>query len=240
MSEENLGDQGFSFNDKRRIDPETGAPRESAPTDESTSADSPAAEQAPEAAEQAPEDVEQVAADASAAADDTQPGDETSDLGVEIPDDASELTDPPAQAGTDGNVDVAAEALADLKRLNAEYASYRMRSQRERDVAKAEGMTSVVNALIPVLDEVRLARENGDVTGPFETHTKKLLESLTKLGIEQYGEVGEPFDPAIHEALMQQPSDDVEADTVFLVMQPGYKIGDRVLRAARVGVHVPN
>ena len=102
------------------------------------------------------------------------------------------------------------------------------------------GTIKVVEALIPVLDEVKLARENGDVTGPFETHVNKLVESLNKLGVEQYGEVGDEFDPNIHEALMQQPSDEVENPTLFLVMQPGYRIGDRILRPARVAVAEPD
>ncbi|WCE39713.1 nucleotide exchange factor GrpE [Brevibacterium sp. BDJS002] len=68
---------------------------------------------------------------------------------------------------------------------------------------------------------------------------KKLVDSLSKVGVEQYGEVGDEFDPRLHEALMQQPSDDVETPTVFLVMQPGYRMGERVIRAARVGVQQP-
>ena len=67
----------------------------------------------------------------------------------------------------------------------------------------------------------------------------KLVESLNKLGVEQYGEVGDEFDPNLHEALMQQPSDEVETPTLFLVMQPGYRIGERIIRAARVGVQQP-
>ena len=99
-------------------------------------------------------------------------------------------------------------------------------------IANANGRQSVarsrlVEALIPVLDEVRLAQENGDVSGAFETHVTKLVDSLTKVGVEQYGEVGDEFDPRLHEALMQQPSDDVETPTIFLVMQPGYRLGDR-------------
>ncbi|MBR7502835.1 nucleotide exchange factor GrpE, partial [Mycobacterium tuberculosis] len=100
----------------------------------------------------------------------------------------------------------------------------------------AGGTIKVVEALVPVLDEVRLAQENGDVSGPFEAHVNKLLDALAKVGVEQYGAVGDEFDPRLHEALMQQPSDDVEVPTVFMVMQPGYRMGDRIIRAARVGV----
>ncbi|RAE29423.1 nucleotide exchange factor GrpE, partial [Burkholderia multivorans] len=128
----------------------------------------------------------------------------------------------------------AAAHLADLKRINAEYAAYRMRADRERERAAAGGTIKVVEALVPVLDEVRLAQENGDVSGPFEAHVNKLLDALAKVGVEQYGAVGDEFDPRLHEALMQQPSDDVEVPTVFMVMQPGYRMGDRIIRAARV------
>ena len=134
---------------------------------------------------------------------------------------------------------LAAERLADLQRINAEYAAFRMRAKREQDRAREAGVQSVVEALYPVLDELRLAQENGDLTGPFETHAKKLIASLEKVGVVQFGEPGEEFDPSIHEALMQQPSDEVETATVFLVMQPGYRLGDRVIRAARVGVQAP-
>ena len=204
------GDQGFSFKDNRRIDPETGQAGDGA--------DAPESEQQPEAQQGA----EQPAADAS-------------DLGVEIPDDASSIEDAEPQPESDE----AKRYLDDLQRLNAEYAAYRRRSERDQEVARAAGLQGAVEALMPVLDEVKLAREAGDVTGAYEKHVDRLLEVLGKLDVVQYGEVGEVFDPNIHDALMQQPSADVEEPTVFMVMQPGYKIGERVIRAARVGVHLP-
>ncbi|GAA2092186.1 MULTISPECIES: nucleotide exchange factor GrpE [Brevibacterium] len=223
------GGPGFSFSDKRRIDPETGEvrPQEGAAQD---------ADEAPAASEAAASGAEGAQPEQSPA------GADASDLGVEIPDDASELDGEPA-AGTGeeltGDAKRAAEALEDLQRLNAEYAAYRMRAGRDQERAREAGVVSVAEALIPVLDEVRLARENGDVTGPFEVHVTKLFEALEKLGVEQFGEVGEEFDPAHHEALMQQPSEEVDGPTVFMVMQPGYRLGERVIRAARVGVQQP-
>lgn len=209
---------GFTFSDKRRVDPNTGEVR---PEADAQSASAGAGEEptADPNAEQA------AAADAS-------------DLGVDIPADASGLEDTEPAAEPEPGSE-AAGYLADLKRINAEYAAYRMRADRERERAALGGTIKVVEALIPVLDEVKLARENGDVTGPFETHVNKLVESLNKLGVEQYGEVGDEFDPNLHEALMQQPSDEVETPTLFLVMQPGYRIGERIIRAARVGVQQP-
>ncbi|WP_209324003.1 nucleotide exchange factor GrpE [Brevibacterium renqingii] len=217
---------GFTFSDKRRVDPNTGEVRPEA-DDQSASAGV---------------DEEQVAdpnSDQVSDADQTGSGSaDASDLGVDIPADASDLEDTEPSAEPEPGSEAAAH-LADLKRINAEYAAYRMRADRERERAALGGTIKVIEALIPVLDEVKLARENGDVTGPFETHVNKLIESLGKLGVEQYGEVGDEFDPNIHEALMQQPSDDVENPTVFLVMQPGYRIGERIIRAARVGVQQP-
>lgn len=210
------GDQGFSFKDNRRIDPETG---QACPAGQAgDGADASESEQQPEAQQGA----EQPAADAS-------------DLGVEIPDDASGIEDAEPQPESDE----AKRYLDDLQRLNAEYAAYRRRSERDQEVARAAGLQGAVEALMPVLDEVKLAREAGDVTGPYEKHVDRLLEALGKLDVVQYGEAGEVFDPNIHDALMQQPSADVEEPTVFMVMQPGYKIGERVIRAARVGVHLP-
>lgn len=222
-------EQGFSFSDKRRIDPETGEVRNAADP----------AGPAPAGSGGAPGSDPQAAAPAG-------PGGEPVDPQVDVPDDLSGLDDTPAPAegAPEGEAEsadarLAAERLADLQRINAEYAAFRMRAKREQDRAREAGVQSVVEALYPVLDELRLAQENGDVTGPFETHANKLVASLEKIGVVQFGEPGEEFDPNIHEALMQQPSDEVETATVFLVMQPGYRLGDRVIRAARVGVQAP-
>ena len=161
------------------------------------------------------------------------------DLGIDIPDDASSLDDAATDEPLSEDAQLAAERLADLQRINAEYAAYRMRATREQERAKESGVVSLAEALIPVLDEARLAEENGDVTGPFEVHVTKLFATLEKAGVVQYGKAGEEFDPAYHEALMQQPSDEVDGPTIFMVMQPGYRYGERIIRAARVGVQQP-
>ncbi|SMX98282.1 molecular chaperone GrpE [Brevibacterium sp. 239c] len=221
---------GFTFSDKRRIDPDTGELR---PEADSASASAEAGEADVAAGADGTDDVQNADEDLA----------DASDLGVDIPTDASTLNDTEAAPGEEAAEPEpgteAAAYLADLKRINAEYAAYRMRTDRERERAATGGTIKAIEALIPVLDEVRLAQENGDVTGPFETHVNKLVDSLNKVGVEQYGDVGDEFDPRLHEALMQQPSDDVETPTVFLVMQPGYRLGDRVIRAARVGVQQP-
>lgn len=243
-SQDGRTEPGFSFTDKRRIDPETGELRPEAqqdPDTDTTGAEAPAGsdEQAEDPARAsaggAPEgDIPEGDAAAAAAA-----GADAADLGVDIPDDASSLEDGVFDEPLSADAQLAAERLADLQRINAEYAAYRMRATREQERAKENGVVSLAEALIPVLDEARLAEENGDVTGPFEVHVTKLFDVLTKAGVIQYGEVGEEFDPAYHEALMQQPSDEVDGPTIFMVMQPGYRYGDRIIRAARVGVQQP-
>ncbi len=223
-------EEGFSFSDKRRVDPDTGEVRDQG------------------AAGAAGQDAHGQGAAGQGANGQAAPGRgadgqgasgqdaDAQDLGVEIPDDASELD---VDAAPAPQSDEAKKYLDDLQRLNAEYASYRRRSARDQDQAREAGRASFAEALIPVLDEVKLAEENGHVTDAFAGHVQALESALEKAGFVQFGEVGEEFDPNFHEALMQQPSEDVSEPTVFAVMQPGYRLGDRVLRPARVGVHLP-
>jgi len=134
----------------------------------------------------------------------------------------------------------ASEHLADLQRLQAEYVNYRKRVDRDR-LAMSENATSkVIESLLPVLDDVAAARAHGDlVEGPFASIAEKLEETLGKLGWSSFGAVGDRFDPTLHEALMSQPSTDVAEPTVVHVAQPGHRVGDRVVRAARVVVAQP-
>lgn len=135
---------------------------------------------------------------------------------------------------------LAAERLVDLQRLQAEYVNYRRRVERDRDVAREMAVISVLNSLLPVLDDIEAARQHGDLDGsPFASISNKLDAVLSQHGLVRYGEVGVEFDPNVHEALLQQPSTDVEVETVSHVLRAGYKSGDRVLRAAQVGVSVP-
>lgn len=153
------------------------------------------------------------------------------------PDDGAE------DAELDAAQTLAAQRLDELQRLNAEYANYRKRVERDRDVAKNTALAGVAESLLPVLDDIHLARQHGDLTGPFVAIADKLEATLTRFGLERYGENGEPFDPAVHEALMRTEAELAEGTTtttVVQVLQPGYRSGDRVLRAARVAVADPN
>ncbi|MDR0592197.1 MAG: nucleotide exchange factor GrpE [Bifidobacteriaceae bacterium] len=124
----------------------------------------------------------------------------------------------------------------DLQRLSAEYANYRKRVDRDRAVAGDQARAEVLTALIPVLDDIDAARTADELDGPFKAVAEKLEETLARFGLERYGAVGEAFDPTIHEALLHQTDPAAEGPAVSLVLQPGYRMGERVLRAARVGV----
>ncbi len=134
----------------------------------------------------------------------------------------------------------AAEHLADLQRLQAEYVNYRKRVERDRLAVGESATSKVIESLLPVLDDIAAARAHGDlVDGPFASIADKLEETLGKLGWSSFGTVGEPFDPTFHDALMSQPSNDVTEPTIAHVAQPGHRVGDRIVRAARVVVAQP-
>jgi len=157
-------------------------------------------------------------------------------LSDRLPSESGELDDGLSSAATE----LASERLADLQRLQAEYVNYRRRVERDRDVARDSAIATVLEALLPVLDDVELARQHGDLEGgPFAAIADKLDAVLARFDLVRYGSSGEPFDPTVHEALMQSLSDEVEVATVNQVLQPGYKLKDRVLRAARVAVTAP-
>ena len=132
----------------------------------------------------------------------------------------------------------AAERTADLQRLSAEYANYRRRVDRDREAVLVNARAQFVGELLTVLDDVERAGTHGDLHGPFKSVADKLVAVVQKLGLEPFGTEGEPFDPAVHEAV-QHESADVSGPTVTVlssVMRRGYRIGDRVLRPAMVGV----
>ncbi|MDT0164098.1 nucleotide exchange factor GrpE [Actinotalea sp. AC32] len=199
------------FTDKRRIDPLTGAVRD-------------------------PETEGQARADAAA-------GVAEGDTSAAGPSGAG-AGDAPTASGADDELTqaraLADERLADLQRLQAEYVNYRRRVDRDRDVARDQTVVGVVEALMGVLDDVELARQHGELAdGPFAAIAEKLETALGRFGWQRYGAAGEPFDPNVHEALMHAHSDDVTEPTVVQVLQPGHRVGERVVRAARVAVAEP-
>ena len=129
-----------------------------------------------------------------------------------------------------------AELTTDLQRVHAEYANYRKRVDRDREVNRQMAIGSVFLELLPILDDIERAREHGELTGAFKTMGESLESTLTKLGLEKFGVANEPFDPNMHEALASEEVEGVTEPTVIAVFQPGYRQGERILRAARVSV----
>lgn len=129
-----------------------------------------------------------------------------------------------------------AERTADLQRLQAEYANYRKRVDRDRAAVVVSAKASVVGELLPLLDDLERAEQHGDLTGAFKAVADKLVAGLQRAGLEPFGVAGEPFDPSVHEAVQHDTSPEVPGPTVTTVLRRGYRFGDRVLRAALVGV----
>jgi molecular chaperone GrpE len=132
-----------------------------------------------------------------------------------------------------------AERTADLQRVTAEYANYRKRVERDRAAVREQAVANVLSGLVPVLDDIGRAREHEELVGGFKSVAESLEAAVTKLGLESFGEDGEPFDPKVHEALMHSYSPDVTEPTCIKILQPGYRVGERILRPARVEVAEP-
>ncbi|WP_151525874.1 nucleotide exchange factor GrpE [Serinicoccus kebangsaanensis] len=210
---------GPVIRDKRRIDPETGRLRQT------------------EEGAEAVTDQSKEPAGAQAGAD------------AEVADGIPEEL---AGGDTDTHPDtlLAAERLEEMRRMQAEFVNFRNRTQRERETDRGRATGAVVEALLPVLDDVHSAREHGDLTegSPFAAIADKLEQALGRFGVERVGSVGDVFDPTVHEALMHLPAERSPVDlpegttemTVVQVMQPGFKIGEQVVRAARVAVADPS
>jgi molecular chaperone GrpE len=132
-----------------------------------------------------------------------------------------------------------AERITDLQRLQAEYANYRKRVDRDRAAVREQAVVGVLTELLPVLDAIGQAREHGELSGGFKSVADSLQAAVTKLGLVSYGQRGDAFDPKIHEALAHSYSPDVTEDTCVEVLQPGYRVAGRILRPARVAVAEP-
>lgn len=132
------------------------------------------------------------------------------------------------------------ERTVDLQRLQAEYVNYRRRVERDREAVRVAATVNVLTGMLVVLDDVERARQHGELTGGFKAVADSLERTMSGLGLERFGEVGEAFDPRVHEALSLEYSDEVQGPTATAIIQPGYRVGDRVLRPARVVVAEPN
>ena len=132
-----------------------------------------------------------------------------------------------------------AERTADLQRLQAEYVNYKRRVDRDRDLVRQNATLGALSSLLPVLDDIDRAREHGELEGGFKAVADSLERIVSGLGLTKFGAPGEPFDPNVHEALAHGHSADVTETVVEHLAQAGYRIGDRVVRAAKVTVLDP-
>lgn len=131
------------------------------------------------------------------------------------------------------------ERTKDLQRLQAEYQNYRRRVERDRVAVKEIANANLLTELLPVLDDIGRARDHEELVGGFKSVAESLETVVAKMGLMQFGKEGEPFDPLIHEALMHSYSPDVSETTCVQILQPGYRIGERTIRPARVAVAEP-
>ncbi len=160
---------------------------------------------------------------------------------------ADKVTEPTetSQAGTASSAEAEslrtqlAERTADLQRLQAEYANYRKRVDRDRAAVREYAVSGVLTELLPALDAIGIARDHGELSGGFKSVADQLQAAVVKMGLTTYGQRGDAFDPKIHEALTSTVSPDVTQDTCVEILQPGYKVGERILRPARVAVAEP-
>jgi molecular chaperone GrpE len=132
-----------------------------------------------------------------------------------------------------------AERTADLQRAAADFANYRRRMERDREVSAQTAVAKALSSLLPVLDDIDRARAHEDLTGAFKAVADKLEGALSAAGLEAFGTEGDEFDPSVHEAVTHDTSSEVERPTTTVVMRKGYRIGDKLLRPAMVGVTDP-
>ncbi|HEY5248063.1 MAG TPA: nucleotide exchange factor GrpE [Dermatophilaceae bacterium] len=217
--------------DKRRLDPQTGAVRHAPAGSGASEAEAADKAGAAQAAGGGAAAYKAAAAAYEAAA--------TEAMKVAGAEDVAEVESDEVHPDTT----LAADLTRDLQRLQAEYVNYKKRVDRDRAMHRDLAVCNVVEVLLPVLDDIHLARQHGDLEGgPFAAIADKLDGTLTKIGVERFGQPGDAFDPNIHEALMHieaELAEGTEGTTVVQVLQPGYKMGERMIRAARVAVADP-
>lgn len=133
----------------------------------------------------------------------------------------------------------AAEYLEALQRERAEFINFRNRASKEQERFRQHGIIDVLTALLPALDDIDRIREHSEMDESFKAVAAKIDKAFEKFGVEKFGEKGEEFDPTRHEAILHRPDPNAEKETVDVVVEAGYRIGDRVIRAARVVVASP-
>ena len=210
--EEIRPDEPVVVRDRRKVDPETGELRQESVEEEMS------------------------AGEVSSPADDSEDGDTVEVLGAE-PADSTAAPGQPTDTAAESPVEAElAQRTADLQRLQAEYANYRKRVERDRETERIAAQASVVEQLLPILDDLGRAEAHGDLTGAFKAVADKLTSALGNSGLAAFGAEGDTFDPNVHEAVQHETSPEVSGPTVTTVLRQGYSLGDRVLRNAMVAV----
>ena len=168
---------------------------------------------------------------ANAASSESQENGDTADSATQ---DGEDTLTPLGQAKKE-----AAEYLEALQRERAEFINFRNRSQKEQERFRQHGIIDVLTALLPALDDIDRIREHSEMDESFKAVSTKIDKAFEKFGVEKFGEKGEDFDPTKHDAILHKPDSQAEKETVDTVVEAGYRIGDRVIRAARVVVASP-
>jgi molecular chaperone GrpE len=152
---------------------------------------------------------------------------------------AADLAEETTEATEPDAIDRELAIFQDLQRLQADFVNYRARVERDRGVERQLAVAETLRAFLPVLDDLARAQAHGDLNeGPMVAIAQKLRAAGEKLGLTVFGEKGEKFDPEIHEALVRNVSTEVSEPTIADVIEHGYKVGDRLLRPAKVAVFV--
>jgi molecular chaperone GrpE len=158
------------------------------------------------------------------------------------PAESSEVQEEPKAASMDAAQleQALAERTADLQRLQAEYVNYKRRVDRDRELVRENASYTALAPIVEVLDTIDRAREHGDLDEGFRAVADQLERAVANAGLVRYGEPGDAFDPRLHEALSHIGEDpEVEVTTCKTIVKAGYRIGERVVRAAQVLVVDP-
>ena len=187
---------------------------------------------------------------------DDRAGDPSAEMSYEAEAQEEPADQPAADENVDADMDVATpaeevdeltatkaaleERTADLQRLQAEFLNYKRRVDRDRDLVRENATYAALAPIVDVLDTIDRAREHGDLDDGFQAVADQLERVVSNAGLVKYGEPGDAFDPRIHEALSHIGEDpDVEVTTCKVIAKAGYRIGERVVRAAQVLVVDP-
>ena len=166
---------------------------------------------------------------------------ETGELRSPSPEGEPEALDPEDLSILDeAERDLVGEYRDRAARAEAELANFRARVERDRQANREAIIVEVIRSLLPAIDDLDRADAHGDLAGtPLEIVAQKMRQSFERYGMVPVGVAGEPFDPAIHEAMVHMPSAEVEVDTVADVIEIGYQLGEKLIRPAKVAVKSP-